>query len=123
MAVWSDGRTLLTEGLAYQTTASSLAELLAGPPQPLISTIRPGGNVVEAILASEGLRAFATTPMVSPQGKVIGLFSLCSREWHAFDGDVSWLVPMTAELTASLPADVLEAARPAGPMGAAGASS
>jgi hypothetical protein len=101
-ALWSEGPTLLHRDIAYQTTASSLDEVIARPAEPVIRRVDPNRNPVDALLWEDGIRVHATMA-VYRDGLVAGLFSISSRDPEAFsDRDLSMLGPHAARLSALL---------------------
>jgi GAF domain-containing protein len=101
-ALLAEGPTLLHRDIAYQTTASSLDEVIAQPAEPLVRLVDPDRNPVDALLWEDGIRVHATMP-VYQDGRVAGLFSLSSRDPDAFaKTDLSALGQYATRITSLL---------------------
>jgi GAF domain-containing protein len=100
-ALWTDGPTLLGRDLSYQSTATSLDEVLHAT-GPMVRQIDPQRDLVEALLWEDGLKVYASVPVYAG-GRLAGLLSLSSRDRDAFSQrDLSPLVRASERISAVL---------------------
>ena len=96
VAVWSVAPTSLDVGTKMSVMASSLPTLIRTGKPVLQTRLRPATQLLEGIMATEGIASYVTLPL-RDQSRIVGLFSLSSLTPGAFSStDLDFLERLAA---------------------------